>query len=103
VPERPRLDAAIRWLAGASFSLYLLHYPVLQFTEAMLPEELPQIVRHPLLLAITLIVCFIGAALFERRLGVFRAALRRIFGYLQRRKVGVSDGVVLTLPARVIE
>jgi len=103
VPERPRVDAAIRWLAGASFSLYLLHYPVLQFTEAMLPEELPQIVRHPLLLVITLVVCFAGAALFERRLGVFRAALRRILAYLQRRKVGVSDGVALTLPARVIE
>lgn len=101
--ERPRLESAIRWLAGGSFSLYLLHYPVLQFTEAMLPEELPQIVRHPALLVITLVVCFVGAALFERRLGILRAALRRAFAYAQRRKVGVPDGVGLTLPARVIE
>lgn len=101
--DRPRIDAAIRWLAGGSFSLYLLHYPVLQFAEAMLPEDWPQIVRHPSLLAIGLLACFLGAALFERRLGAFRAVLRRIAGYVQRRKVGVSRGVGVTLPARVIE
>jgi peptidoglycan/LPS O-acetylase OafA/YrhL len=101
--ERPRIDAAIRWLAGGSFSIYLLHYPVLQFAEAVLPEDWPQIVRHPLLLAIGLGACLIGAALFERRLGVFRSALRQIAFYGQRRKVGVSRGVGVTLPSRVIE
>ncbi|MDF3074028.1 MAG: hypothetical protein K0S54_1695 [Alphaproteobacteria bacterium] len=101
--DRPRIASFIRWLAGGSFSLYLLHYPVLQFAEAVLPEDWPQIVRHPLLLAIGLGACFLAAALFERRLGAFRAVLRRIAGYVQRRKVGVSRGVGVTLPARVIE
>jgi hypothetical protein len=55
------------------------------------------------LLLIGLGACFLGAALFERRLGLFRAFLRRLPAYLQRRKVGVSPGTVMTLPARVIE
>lgn len=100
---RPRRDAAIRWLAGGSFSLYLLHYPVLQFTEAMLPEDWPQIVRHPLLLAIALIACFAGASLFERRLATWRGGVRRLLAYAQRRKVGVLGGTSVTLPARLSE
>lgn len=101
--SRPRLAGAIRWLAGGSFSLYLLHYPVIQFAEAMMPHGWPQIVRHPLLLAVALVACFALAALFERRLGALRALLRRAGGYLQRRKTGVSGGTLSTLPARVIE
>ncbi|MGE0153723.1 MAG: acyltransferase family protein [Reyranellaceae bacterium] len=75
--QRPRADAAIRWLAGGSFSLYLLHYPVLQFADAVLPEW-PQLVRHPALLLIALFACYLGAALFERRLNALRGLARQL-------------------------
>lgn len=71
-----RTAMAIRWLAGGSFSLYLVHYPVLQFSEAVMPNDWPQMVRHPLLLAIALGACFLVAELFERRLSAFRAIVR---------------------------
>lgn len=39
--ESDRLARAIRWLAGGSFSLYVMHYPSLQLLDAALPETLP--------------------------------------------------------------
>ncbi|WP_300032438.1 sterol desaturase family protein [uncultured Roseobacter sp.] len=60
----------IRWIAGASFSLYVMHYPTLHLLDATLPETLP---GYDLwLLGLTLLVCFVFAALFERPLKIFR-------------------------------
>jgi len=66
---------AIRWLAGASFSIYLVHYPVLQFADAVMPQMLP--LRPWLLLAVTLGTCLLFAEAFERPLPQFRGALRK--------------------------
>lgn len=66
--------AVIRWLAGASFSIYLVHYPVMQFADALLPEAI--MLRPWLLLGSTLGVCFLFAEAFERPLPELRAALR---------------------------
>lgn len=68
--ESERLARAIRWLAGGSFSLYVMHYPTLQLLDAALPENLP--LYNLWLLAITLAVCFGFAALFERPLKAYR-------------------------------
>ncbi|WP_050928912.1 acyltransferase family protein [Aestuariivita boseongensis] len=74
----------IRWLAGGSFSLYLVHYPVLQmlaafgFASATLLED-------ALLIGMTLAICYGFAALFERRLAAVRQALLRL-----RPKAGLS-------------
>lgn len=77
------LARSIRWLAGGSFSLYVMHYPTLQLLDATLPESLP---LHDLwLLGITLAVCFGFAALFERPLKTYR----RWFATLTRRPTAV--------------
>lgn len=65
-----RLARAIRWLAGGSFSLYVMHYPTLQLLDATLPESLP--LYNLWLLGLTLAVCFGFAALFERPLKTYR-------------------------------
>lgn len=67
-----RFSAQWGWLAGASFSIYLIHYPLLQFLHAALPGA-----GHALLLGSTLAACFIFAELFERPLHLWRNALRR--------------------------
>jgi peptidoglycan/LPS O-acetylase OafA/YrhL len=65
----------IRWLAGASFALYLVHYPTLQLLDALLPSfAVPQL-RHALLLGLTLAACFAFASVFERRLDLWRRLL----------------------------
>ncbi|WP_160116589.1 sterol desaturase family protein [Ruegeria sp. AU67] len=65
---------SIRWIAGGSFSLYLVHYPTLHLLDAVLPEDL---LGYDLwLLGLTLAICFGFAALFERPLKQYRAILR---------------------------
>jgi peptidoglycan/LPS O-acetylase OafA/YrhL len=68
---------SIRWIAGGSFSLYLVHYPTLHLLDATLPESLPA--YNLWLLGITLAVCFAFAALFERPLKPFRAGVRALW------------------------
>lgn len=71
-PRRPgRTAHSIRFVAGASFSIYVVHYPTLHLLDATLPESLP---AYDLwLLGLTLLTCFAFAALFERPLKVYRA------------------------------
>ncbi|MGI1662925.1 sterol desaturase family protein [Palleronia sp. KMU-117] len=88
-----RLDSAfariIRWLAGGSFSLYIMHYPTLHLLDATLPESLPGL--HLWMLLLTLAVCYGFAALFERPLGRFRAALRQMAERRHDKVAAASD------------
>jgi len=71
------LAKSIRWIAGGSFSLYLVHYPTLHLLDATLPETLPA--YNLWLLGITLAICFAFAALFERPLKPFRAGAKALW------------------------
>ncbi len=66
------LAGKIKWLAGATFSIYLIHYPALQLFKGVLPNFNNNAVNDILLLASTLITCFIFAHFFERKLYSFR-------------------------------
>lgn len=76
-PRQTGLTSLISWLSGASFSLYLVHYPALQFWHAALPEALPPVPRDTLLLGATLLTCLVFAAIFERRLPQMRQLSRQ--------------------------
>lgn len=67
-----------KWLAGATFSIYIIHYPALQFFKGVLPNFSNNIINDITLLSMTLIVCFIFAHFFERRLYIFRKWCRDI-------------------------
>ena len=69
---------AIKWFAGASFSLYLVHYPALQMLHALLPQDVSPLFRHGLLLGGTVAISLVFAELFERSLGSFRKAILAI-------------------------
>ena len=77
--SHPRPRPYIRWLAGGSFSLYLIHYPVLQFLNGVFPNNSPT--NDVTLLACTLLVCAIFAQVFERSLPRQRAW---VTGLMQR-------------------
>lgn len=70
-------ERAIRWLAGASFSIYLVHYPVLQLLSVLDIGGLEGWLRDVVVLAITFAVCFAFAVLFERPLNLWRGLVRR--------------------------
>ncbi|TNE28833.1 MAG: acyltransferase [Alphaproteobacteria bacterium] len=70
-----RAAAAVRWCAGATFTIYIIHYPALQFFDALLPDGMEKYVRQGVLLFAVLLLCFATAEISERRLGWFRRKL----------------------------
>jgi peptidoglycan/LPS O-acetylase OafA/YrhL len=68
----------IRWLAGASFTLYLLHLPFATLLNGMLPVAMPVPLRWAILVAATLGAAFIVAHFTERRKRHWRIALGKI-------------------------
>ena len=70
-----RAAKAVKWLAGGTFSLYLMHYQVLQFDDAVLPETMNLPVRDLALLSASALVPLWLAGLTERRLGPLRQFL----------------------------
>lgn len=78
-----RFARALRWMAGASFSLYVVHYPTLHLADALLPAGGTG--RHLLLLVITLAVSLAFAALFERPLARWRSLVAPLWARTMRR------------------
>lgn len=70
-----RLERPVRWLAGGSFSLYLVHYPALQFFAAAGIAG-AGLVSDAGLVIVTCAFCYVFAALFERPLDRWREAMR---------------------------
>ena len=68
-----------KWAAGASFSLYLVHYPVLQYLGAVMPGNVEEIGRQFSILAIVIGFCFVFASLFERPLPRMRRFVIKLF------------------------
>jgi peptidoglycan/LPS O-acetylase OafA/YrhL len=64
------------WAAGATFSLYLVHYPLMQCAAAFLPEGTPLLGALVIILAVTFGGSFLFAEAFERPLKLWRALLR---------------------------
>jgi len=75
-PTRIGGGVAVRWLAGASFSVYVTHYPALHLLDAILPE---MVGRDAMLLIGSIAVGFAFAACFERPIRTFRAGLCRLW------------------------
>ena len=72
------LQSLVHWLSGASFSIYIVHYPALQFWHAILPDTLVPLLRDGLLFGTTLLTCLVFASIFERRLPQWRRAAKDI-------------------------
>lgn len=64
----------LRWWAGASFSIYVVHYPVLHLIDAAFPAE--TVSRDALLFFGSVAAGLVFAQFFERPIGRFRIAVR---------------------------
>ncbi|MCX7567993.1 acyltransferase [Sulfitobacter sp. F26169L] len=62
----------VRWWAGASFSIYVTHYPALHLIDAVFPAE--TLARDGLLVAGSILVGLVFAHFFERRIKEVRQA-----------------------------
>ncbi len=74
VPDR--LDAAVRWFADHTYSLYLYHFPLLFFTAAVVPFDRENVPAVAGLILLVLAAVFGLSLLTESR----RPAWRRLFG-----------------------
>ncbi len=86
-------SAAIRWFAGASFSLYVTHYPALHFFDALLPQMTG---RALVLLVAAIISGLVFASLFERRIIGFRQTLRKAMTAFNPPKAKALDNATST-------
>lgn len=68
-----RSHPRIRWWAGASFSIYVTHYPALHIIDAIFPVE--TLARDGLLVVGSIIVGLLFAQIFERKIGSLRAGM----------------------------
>ena len=68
-----RTARSIRWVAGASFSVYVVHYPVLHLADATLPEAMA--FKPLVFVALPLLCALLFAELFERPLRRVRRLL----------------------------
>jgi len=83
-----RAERAIRWLAGATFSIYLFHYPLITLLHALPGYDAGDPAHYWGAGLITLAACFVLAELSERRLGAWKRLFERLFAMSSRRRVG---------------
>jgi peptidoglycan/LPS O-acetylase OafA/YrhL len=74
----PRLATAVRWVAGATFSLYLFHLPIAQLLSVLSPWPVTSAPNRILLFGGTLALTFVLAELTERKKEIWRAGLSRL-------------------------
>lgn len=85
----PRIEAVVRWMAGATFSIYLFHYPLITLLYAMPGYDAGNQMHYFGIAAIALVLCFILAEFSERRLGAWKAGIDKAMDHaraLQRRR-----------------
>jgi len=73
------VEKPIRWLAGATFTIYLFHLPVAQFLSALLPWPVNAWATRLVIVGGTLILMFMIAELTERRKTVWAVALTHCY------------------------
>lgn len=70
-----RLAGAIRWAAGATFTLYLFHMPILLFVAALLPWRPDAPAMRLALFVVPLVAVFVIAEGTERQKTAWRRAI----------------------------
>jgi peptidoglycan/LPS O-acetylase OafA/YrhL len=75
----PRFIAAIRWLAGGSFTLYLVHQPLLTFVAATIPAVTTSPSIGAVCLTGVVVTCYLLAEFGERRKKIYERAARALF------------------------
>ncbi|MEE4289210.1 MAG: acyltransferase [Erythrobacter sp.] len=77
------LERAVRWLAGATFSIYLFHYPLLTLLHAIPGYEAANPWHYLGAGLVTLCLCFVLAEVSERRLSAWKQLFDRVFALMR--------------------
>lgn len=88
----PRSIAAIRYLAGSTFTLYLFHVPLLYFFTATLAPQPSSALHTGLVAALVLACCLALSHAGERRVGQYRQIFRRLLGASRKAAPAAPSG-----------
>tara|TARA_B100001093_G_C26847845_1_gene1023712 strand:- start:2731 stop:3810 length:1080 start_codon:yes stop_codon:yes gene_type:complete len=77
-PGNSRIQKTIKSLAGCSFSLYVLHFPLIVFISALWASGKINFLEIKGSILLVLIFCLLFSILFERQLSRFRTAVRSL-------------------------
>jgi peptidoglycan/LPS O-acetylase OafA/YrhL len=80
-----RWERTIRWLAGTSFGLYLLHYPLLNFFGTIIPGPVDGAIHRVLVFGLALVSALALAHIFEQRKGPLKRRLHFILDAVLRK------------------
>jgi peptidoglycan/LPS O-acetylase OafA/YrhL len=90
-PWLERHARPIRWVAGATFSIYLAHLPLLYFLSALSPWPKGSLATLALLLTLTPLLCLAFAEISERRKAAWHALIRNAVARLATPKGRMDD------------
>lgn len=78
-----RLASAIRYLAGATFSIYLFHQPLLWFYSAVFSSVEEGIPRYMVVVPFTLVSAFVLSSFTEKKKDVWKKWLEQLVGLIE--------------------
>jgi len=78
-----RFSKQIKWAAGATFTIYLFHYPITQFLTTVIPWEPSALPTRLVLFPGVLVIMFAIAELTERRKEGWRQLFANLVSHIQ--------------------
>jgi peptidoglycan/LPS O-acetylase OafA/YrhL len=85
------LSRPVRWIAGATFTLYLLHYPLGVLLQATMPSTWPLALRWVAIVGIVIPSTFLLAQFTERRKEHWRRSLARILSHRSNKRMPLAS------------
>jgi len=86
-------ERSIRWLAGATFSIYLFHYPLLTLIHALPAYDAANPMHYIGAGLVTLAACFVLAEISERRLKAWKGLFDSLFARLTPKLMAPSPAL----------
>ena len=71
------VESKIRWLANGTFTLYLMHMPIMLLLTSVLPGKAGNPLRGITILALCIAACYVLAEFMERRKHFWTEMVRR--------------------------
>ncbi len=81
-----RRTRSARWGAGASATLYLLHFPLGRFMNGIIPNSFPKAERWSLIVFSIIVITLLVAQVTERKKAAWRRAIEARIAALEARK-----------------
>jgi peptidoglycan/LPS O-acetylase OafA/YrhL len=98
-PFLERYARVIRWVSGATFSIYLMHLPIMHMLASLSPWPKSSPWTLGLLLAVTPMACLAFAEITERRRDAWRWFIANVLGVMETSLLSLRKSVGPSAPS----